>query len=58
MAEKPQTPKADSAGNNRVRNFLLGWVLESADERALADMEAERERQIGETWAIVFARER
>ncbi|MCA9700842.1 MAG: hypothetical protein KC431_25160 [Myxococcales bacterium] len=38
--------------------FLLGWVLESADERALADMEAERERQIGETWAIVFARER
>ena len=27
MAEKPQTPKADSAGNNRVRNFLLGWVL-------------------------------
>lgn len=37
--------------------FLLGWVLPSEDERALQALEAEQERQIGETWAVLFCRE-
>ncbi|NVB37791.1 hypothetical protein G6O69_08095 [Pseudenhygromyxa sp. WMMC2535] len=37
--------------------FLLGWVLDTDDERALAKEEARRERDFGATWGVHFARE-
>ena len=37
--------------------LLIGWFITPADERELRCREAVRERQFGETWAQLFARE-
>ena len=37
--------------------FLLGWVLTPPDEREQRKLESVREREFGETWGLVFARE-
>ncbi len=37
--------------------MLLGWLLPSDDERALLEIEAERERQVGASWGLLYGRE-
>ncbi len=37
--------------------FLLGWLFPPEHERELDAEQAESERQFGETWAMLYARE-
>jgi hypothetical protein len=34
--------------------MLLGWIFPPEHERELEEEQAEKERQFGQTWALVF----
>lgn len=37
--------------------MLIGWMFPPDDEREIEAQEAERERQFGQTWALLYGRE-
>lgn len=37
--------------------LLLGWVLTSREERALRLQDLKQEREVAETWGVLFGRE-
>lgn len=37
--------------------FLIGWVLTPREEREQRLLASERERQVSETWGVLFGRE-
>jgi hypothetical protein len=37
--------------------LLLGWVITSREERALQLQDLQQERQVAETWGVLFGRE-
>ena len=37
--------------------LLLGWVVTSREERAMQLMDLQKEREVAETWGVLFGRE-